>query len=184
MTETQNNTTLTLSAQIEALLFVSPAALTPAQIAKVLDVPTRLVEKGLDDLTAECNQRGIRMQRHQGRVQLTSAPEAAQTIESLLGLESSGRLSNAALEALAIVAYKQPITRPQVDAVRGVNSDGVLKSLLNKGLIEEVGRAETMGRPVLYASTSDFLQHFGLSSLEELPPLDASEMQAEVREGE
>jgi segregation and condensation protein B len=182
MTETQNDPTLTLSAQIEALLFVSPAPLTPAQIAKVLDIPTRLVEKGLDDLTAECSRRGIRLQRHQGRVQLISAPEAAQTIESLLGLESSGRLSNAALEALAIVAYKQPITRPQVDAVRGVNSDGVLKSLLNKGLIEEVGRAETMGRPVLYATTTDFLQHFGLSSLEDLPSLDAAEMQGEVKE--
>ncbi len=102
-------------------------------------------------------------------------------IESLLGLETSGRLSNAALEALAIVAYKQPITRPQVDAVRGVNSDGVLKSLLNKGLIEEVGRAETMGRPVLYATTADFLQHFGFSSLEELPPLDATGIPVETQ---
>lgn len=183
MEETQNTPELTLGAQIEALLFVAPSPLTPAQIAKVLDIPTRLVEKGLDDLNADLNRRGIRLQRHQGRVQLTSAPEAAQDIESLLGLESSGRLSNAALEALAIVAYKQPITRPQVDAVRGVNSDGVLKSLLNKGLIEEVGRAETMGRPMLYATTSDFLQHFGFSSLEELPALDAAEVQGEAKEG-
>ena len=88
-----------------------------------------------------------------------------------LGLEASSRLSRAALETLAIIAYQQPVIRPEIDAVRGVSSDGVLKSLLSKGLIQEVGRAERPGRPIIYTTTSDFLQYFGLNSLEELPPL-------------
>jgi segregation and condensation protein B len=92
-------------------------------------------------------------------------------IEKFLGLEATSKLSRAALETLAIIAYQQPVTRPEIDAVRGVSSDGVLKSLLSKGMIQEVGRAERPGRPILYTTTSDFLQHFGLNSLEELPPL-------------
>jgi segregation and condensation protein B len=129
------------------------------------------VEKGLAELQVRYNQGGLRLQRHQGRVQLTTAPEAAQLVERFLGLEATSRLSRAALETLAMIAYQQPVTRPQIDAVRGVNSDGVLKSLLNKGLIQEAGRAERPGRPILYSTTPDFLQHFGLNSLEELPPL-------------
>jgi len=92
-------------------------------------------------------------------------------VERFAGLEASNRLSRAALEALAIIAYQQPVTRPEVDAIRGVNSDGVMKSLLSKGLIEEAGRAERPGRPILYNITSDFLSHFGLASLAELPPI-------------
>jgi segregation and condensation protein B len=92
-------------------------------------------------------------------------------VERFLGLETTSHLSRAALEALAIVAYQQPVTRPQVDAVRGVNSDGVMKSLLTKGLVQEIGRAEGPGRPILYSTTAEFLQHFGISSLNELPPL-------------
>ena len=86
-------------------------------------------------------------------------------------MEASSRLSRAALETLAIILYRQPVTRPQIEAVRGVNSDGVMKSLLIKGLIQEVGRAEAPGRPILYSATSEVLQHFGFSSLSELPPL-------------
>jgi segregation and condensation protein B len=114
---------------------------------------------------------GIRIQRIHGRIQLTTAPQAASMIERFLGLEATSRLSRAALEALSIIAYKEPVTRPQIDAIRGVNSDGVLKSLLNKGLIQEVGRAEAPGRPILYSITQDFLAHFGLNSLADLPPL-------------
>jgi segregation and condensation protein B len=86
-------------------------------------------------------------------------------------------LSAAALEALAIIAYQEPATRPQVDAIRGVNSDGVLKSLLGKGLIQEVGRAEAPGRPILYSTTAEFLQHFGMNSRDELPPLEEPELE-------
>jgi segregation and condensation protein B len=96
-----------------------------------------------------------------------------------LGLDAGARLSRAALEALAIVLYQQPVTRPQIEAIRGVNSDGVVHSLLLRGLIQEVGRAEAPGRPILYSSTSECLQYFGLSSLAELPPLDLDEGEPE-----
>jgi segregation and condensation protein B len=114
----------------------------------------------------------VRLQRSGARVQLVSAPEVASYIERFLGLELHGRLSPAALESLAIVAYQQPVTRAGVEAVRGVNSDSVLRTLVSKGLIEEVGRMDTVGRPILYGTTFDFLQFFGFESLEDLPPLD------------
>jgi len=165
-----------LAARLEALLFVAPGAVTTSQLATALDLPAEEVEEGLkrlEDIYAEKRQeRGLRLQHHRGRVQLTTAPEAAYGIERFLGLEVSGRLSRAALESLAIIAYQQPVTRPQVDAIRGVNSDGVLKSLLSKGLVQEMGRAEAPGRPILYSTTPEFLQYFGLNSLEELPALN------------
>jgi segregation and condensation protein B len=164
-----------LIAQIEALLFVAPAPVTIGQLASVLDVAPRLVEKGLEGLRARFLQdpglNGLRLQEHQGRYQLTTAPEYSGMIERFLGLDATSHLSRAALETLAIIAYQQPVTRPEIDNIRGVNSDGVLKSLLSKGLVQEVGRAERPGRPILYSTTSDFLQHFGLNSLQELPPL-------------
>jgi segregation and condensation protein B len=164
-------TSLDLSAKLEALLFAAPSSITLAQLAAALELPLPEVEKGLAELQARYSLGGLRLQRHQGRVQLTTAPEAAQLVERFLGLDATSRLSRAALETLAMIAYQQPVTRPEIDAVRGVNSDGVLKSLLNKGLIQEAGRAERPGRPILYNTTPDFLQHFGLNSLEELPPL-------------
>jgi len=93
-----------------------------------------------------------------------------------LGLEEISRLTQASLETLAIIAYKQPTTRPEIDAIRGVNCDSVLKSLLSKGLIEELGRSEAPGRPILYGVTTDFLQHFGLNSLEQLPVIDFNKL--------
>lgn len=167
----QDHPVFSLSAQLEALLFTAPASVTPAQLAAILEIALPEVEKELSELQERYFQGGLRIQRHQGRIQLTTAPEAAPLIERFLGLEATSRLSRAALETLAMIAYQQPVTRPEIDAIRGVNSDGVLKSLLNKGLIQEAGRAERPGRPILYSTTSDFLQHFGLSSLEELPPL-------------
>lgn len=161
-----------LKASLEALLFVSPVAVTPAQLAAALEIPESEVEQGLKLLAADFEDRGFRLQRHAGRIQLTTAPEVSDAVERFLGLEITGNLSRAALEALSIIAYQQPVTRPDVDAIRGVNSDGVIKSLLHKGLIQDVGRADSPGRPILYASTPEFLQHFGLSSLDELPPLE------------
>ena len=108
-------------------------------------------------------------------VQLTTAAEAGAVIERFLGLEVTTRLSQAALEVLAIVAYLQPVTRPQVDQLRGVNSDGALRSLLSKGLVEEVGRLEKPGRPILYGTTPEFLQSFGLNSVGDMPRLDEEE---------
>jgi segregation and condensation protein B len=168
---TPPNNNLSLSAVLESLLLVAPGAVSLAQLAAAVEVPVREVEKGLAELESLYQARGLRLQYHMGKVQMTSAPETAAAVERFLGLEASSRLSRAALEALAIVAYQQPVTRPEIDAVRGVNSDGVLKSLLSKGLVQEVGRAERPGRPILYSTTSEFLQHFGFSSLEELPEL-------------
>ena len=179
-------TELSLGAQIEALLFVAPTAVNSTQLAVALDIPTKDIERELDALAEqyvrEGSARGIRLMSHRGRFQLTTAPQAAVAIERFLGIESSGRLSRAAMEAMSIVMYKQPVTRPQIDAIRGVNSDGVLKSLLNKGLIQEVGRAEAPGRPILYAVTLEFLQYFGLNSLVDLPPLNLDQLEQNGKE--
>lgn len=158
--------------RLEALLFVAAEPVQPAQLAAALGMTTTEVEQGLRALEESLGGRGLRLQRHAGRVQLTTAPEFASLIERFLGLEATTRLSRAALETLAIIAYQQPVTRPQVDAIRGVNSDGMMKSLLAKGLIQESGRADGPGRPILYSTTPEFLQHFGLNSVRDLPPLE------------
>ncbi len=163
---------LSLTAQIEALLFVAPNSVSVGQLAKTLEVSPREIEKGLAEIEAQYQNRGLSIQRHEGRVRLTTNPKMASIIEHFLGLEAASPLSRAALETLAIIAYQQPVTRPHVDSVRGVNSDSVMKSLLSKGIIQEVGRAEGPGRPILYSTTPEFLGHFGLLSIEELPPLN------------
>ncbi len=175
MSDFQNQTELPLAAQVEALLFVAAEPVTSGQLAAALETSVSEVENALEELDASLRTRGLRLQRFSGRLQLTTAPQAAEAIERFLGLEATSHLSRAALETLAIIAYQQPVTRPQVDAVRGVNSDGVMKSLLSKGLIQESGRAEGPGRPILYSTTTTFLQHFGLNSLAELPPLHLAE---------
>jgi segregation and condensation protein B len=170
---------LSMSAQLEALLFVAPGAVTAQQLAAALGLTLAEVERGLSDLEDRYSQApedcGLRLQRHKGRVQLTTASEAAGLVERFLGWEANSRLSRAALETLAIIAYQQPTTRPQIDAIRGVNSDGVLKSLLSKGLVQEVGRLEA-------STTPEFLQYFGLNTLEELPPLQPASAEAEAVE--
>ncbi|MDX9991742.1 MAG: SMC-Scp complex subunit ScpB [Anaerolineales bacterium] len=172
MSDSQNLPELSLSALLEGLLFAAPEPVTPAQMAAALELTPTQIEKGLEALEEDLRGRGLRLQRHAGRVQLTTAPEMAEQVETFLGLEATSRLSRAALEALAIIAFQQPVTRPQVDSIRGVNSDGVMKSLLSKGLLQEVGRSEGPGRPILYGTTPDFLQHFGLNALSELPQLN------------
>ena len=166
-----SETELSLSVKLEALLFVAAEPVTPAQLAAALDVSPSVIERGLHELDAALATRGLRLQRHAGRVQLTTAPPLAELIERFLGLEATTHLSRAALETLAIIAYQQPVTRPQIDSIRGVNSDSMMKSLLNKGLILESGRADGPGRPILYSTTPEFLQHFGLNSILEMPPL-------------
>jgi segregation and condensation protein B len=168
-------TELPLSVKLEAILFVAAEPVTPGQLASALDVAPSVIERGLNELDASLSDRGLRLQRHAGRVQLTTAPQLAELIERFLGLEATSHLSRAALETLAIIAYQQPVTRPQIDAIRGVNSDSMLKSLLNKGLVLESGRADGPGRPILYSTTPEFLQHFGLNSILEMPPLAKQE---------
>ncbi len=164
--------TLSLPALVESLLFVAEGAVPVARLAEALEFPVREIEDALDGLEREYAERGLNLQRIRDKVQLTTAPAAADKVQRFLGLAASAPLSKAALETLAIIAYQQPVTRPQVEAVRGVNSDSVIKNLLTKGLIEESGRTEGPGRPVLYATTPEFLQHFGLNSLDNLPPLN------------
>ena len=174
--ETNSKQALSLSALVEAILFVSPEPISAAQISTLLELTPREVKNALEELESHYQGRGIRLQYHKKKIQITSAPEAAPILESMLELETTSTLSQAALETLSIVAYQQPITRPMIDSIRGVNSDGVLRTLLNKGLIDDVGRAEGPGRPILYSTTTEFLKHFGLSSYEELPPLDFEEI--------
>ncbi len=163
---------LPLRALVESLLFVADEPVKATDLARSLEVSARAVERALADLAKEYQTRGIRIQQKDDQVQMVSAPEAAEPIERFLGLQYSSRLSPAALETLAIVAYRQPVTRAQVEAVRGVNCDGVLRSLVSKGLIEGVGRLEQVGRPILYGTTFAFMQHFGLQDLADLPPLE------------
>ncbi len=131
------------------------------------------------------------MQRHRDHVQLATAPRFASHIRRFLGLEREARLSSAALETVAIVAYQQPVTRSTIEAVRGVDSTGVLATLLSRGLIETGGRADSPGMPYQYVTTPAFLQHFGLSTIEDLPPLGTTDgvalgdvLQAKVDEAE
>jgi segregation and condensation protein B len=161
-----------LAARVEALLFVAPAEVGLAQLASALEVTSREIELALEWLDGAFEQRGMQIQRSNRSVQLTTAPSMASDIERFLELEETSRLSRAALEVLAIIAYQQPVTRPQIDSIRGVNSDSVLRTLLRHGLVEEVGRTEAPGRPILYSTTTEFLSHFGLASRDELPPLN------------
>jgi len=163
---------LSLAAQVESLLFVADGPVSIGRLAEALEVAPARVERALAGLEATCAGRGLRLQRAGNRVQFVTAPEAALCVERFLGLERRTRLSRAALETLAIIAYRQPITRPEIETIRGVGSDSVLRTLLSVGLIEGVGRAPTVGCPILYGTTFEFLQHFGLRGLDELPPLE------------
>jgi segregation and condensation protein B len=173
---------LPLFVKIEALLFVAAEPVTTGQLATALDVAPSVVERGLNELDASLATRGLRLQRHAGRFQLTTAPQLTELIERFLGLEATTHLSRAALETLAIIAYQQPVTRPQIDSIRGVNSDSMMKSLLSKGLILESGRADGPGRPILYSTTPEFLQHFGLNSILEMPSLAKPEEEVDTHD--
>lgn len=162
-------------AQLESLLFVASGATPVSRLARALDETSRSVEKLLDQLQEQYVSRGLNLQWTDEGVQMTSAPENASIVETFLGLETNTRLSPAAVEVLAIVAHMQPVTRPHIDRIRGVNSDGSLRKLLTFGLVEELGRSEAVGRPILYGTTPEFLQHFGLDSLDQLPELPAIE---------
>ena len=157
-----------LKAALESILFVADQPVELMQLRKVLDLPVEALEDLLEILAEDYKGRGIRIARLKDRVRMVTAPESASYVKTFLGLEQTVRLSSAALETLAIVAFKQPVTRAQIEAIRGVNSDGVLATLEGRGLIEELGQQEGPGRPLLYGTTMAFLQHFGLESLDEL----------------
>jgi segregation and condensation protein B len=163
---------LPLKMILESLLFVADGPVSVARLAGALERPEDEVDAALLVLQADLVGHGFQLQRSRDMVQLVSAAETAPFIQRFLGLDLTTKLSPAALEALGIIAYRQPITRAQIEAIRGVNCDGVLRTLLGHELIEEVGRLEQAGRPILYGTTFQFLQHFGLTGLDQLPPLE------------
>jgi segregation and condensation protein B len=166
-----------LGAFYEALLFIAERPLSSPELAELADVALAQAEAALIDLGAELagDGRGLRLQRLDDAWQLATAPEVGERLAAYAAREEA-RLTPAALEALAVVAYRQPCTRGEVDRLRGVDSDYVLRSLLHRRLIVEVGRRDTPGRPILFGTTFTFLERFGLTSLDDLPPIEEVEL--------
>ncbi len=169
-----------LPAALEALLFVADEPVPVSALAAALGAPERAVRRALSELSAQLEGRGLRILQDGTRFQLVTAPEFAPYVERFLGGGDGPRLSRAALETLAIVAYKQPCTRAEIEAIRGVNCDKLLQSLEQRGLVTVSGHADAPGRPKLYRTTTKFFEYFGLRGPHELPPLpDESEVVAE-----
>lgn len=159
---------------IEALLFLSEEPVNTARIANVISATEedaeRLVREVQSDLSAD--RRGLQVFEIAGGYQMGTLPELAPFLEKAFSEDVSSNLSTAALEALAIIAYKQPVTRIEIESIRGVRSEHVLENLLKRKLIRVSGRKEGPGRPLLYNTTPDFLKYFGLMDLDDLPPLE------------
>ncbi len=156
---------------VESVLFVADEPVEVSALARIADSGLDDLQEAIDALAADCRERGVRIQRTESAVQMVTAPETTAYVERFLGVEEDHRLSHAALETLAIIAYKQPITRQAIESIRGVNCDRALASLRARGLITEVGRAHAVGRPYLFGTTFRFLEYFGLEKPEDLPPL-------------
>jgi segregation and condensation protein B len=163
--------TISPAAALEALLFVADEPVELGELARALDISIAATRGLVEALADGLHGRGLRIQRQGSQVQMVTAPECGPYIERFLGARNEQRLSAAALETLAIIAYKQPVTRPQIEAIRGVDSGRAIATLRTRQLVDEVGRAETVGRPVLLGTTMRFLEHFGLEHPEDLPPL-------------
>lgn len=166
---------------LEALLFIAERPLSSTELGELAGIPRLQAEATLAGLAERLDddERGIRLQHHDDAWQLVTAPEVGARLAAYAAREEA-RLSPASLEALAVVAYRQPCTRGDVERVRGVDSDYVIRSLLHRRLLMEVGRRDTPGRPVLFGTTFTFLERFGLTSLDDLPPLssDAAQLTA------
>ncbi len=160
----------TLPALVEALLLAAPGPVTIAEMSAASECAILDIEHAIATLERE-GKRGWVVQRHGNQLQLATDPRFAEPIRRLLGFERESKLSVAALETLAIVAYEQPVTRSSIETVRGVDSSAVLNTLLNRGLIEAEQRLDRLGQPFEYQTTALFLQHFGIRSLSDLPPL-------------
>jgi len=161
---------------LEAYLFVATEPVQPAEIGRLLNIEAAAVEEALEDVANAYARRinsGLHIVRIAGGYQMATRPALAEGVARLLAAPGQkSRLSKPALETLAIIAYQQPVTQAEIEAVRGVNADGVLKTLTERRLIQETGRKEVPGRPILYGTTPDFLHYFGLNTLEDLPPLE------------
>ena len=191
-TETETDRTNTADTRaLEALLFVSDEPLTSSLIAQALETERKTAEELCDRLARELDDRGagVVLRNVAGGWRLFTHPDTAAEVERFVLSSRQARLTKAALETLAIVAYKQPVTRHQITSIRGVNSDGVLRALQDKGLVEEAGREETPGRPALFSTTPSVLERLGLPSLAALPSLapllgiDAEEQTDEPEDG-
>lgn len=172
-------------AVIEGLLFAcGEEGMTFNKLGNLLEIEqkqlNRIIQEMMDDYQQD--HRGITMMNDNGTLHLTTKPEHASYYKQLLDSKGSTRLSQAALETLAIIAYQQPITRIEIDDIRGVKSDHAARTLVNRGLIEEKGRKDAIGRPILYGTTKEFLIYFGLTSIEELPPLSEFIEQQDVED--
>ena len=166
-----------LPCAIEAILFVAGEPVNVSELAHALDMTVSELSPVLDDMKAAYDRdaRGLRLNRFGMSVQLATRPDYAPYIERLLQPVQKQSLTQAAMETLSIIAYRQPITKSEIEAVRGVKCDYSVTSLMNKGLIEEVGRRESLGRPILYGTTEEFLSHFGIETLDDLPALEIPE---------
>lgn len=160
---------------LEALLFVADEPQTLGALARAAGVSDAAAKRALGQLTGDYEARGLRVMEDGQRYQLVSAPDYAPYIDQLLGTGPAQRLTRAALETLTIIAYRQPCTRAEIEAIRGVNSDKLVSTLEQRGLIDNVGQAEGPGRPKLYRTTMKFFEHFGIRSAAELPPLPGLE---------
>lgn len=164
-----------LKSVLESLLFAWGEPLNINEISRILNLPAPDVTNVLDEMTRQFErdaERGLIIQKFGNSYQITTKKENFEFIQSLLQTTVNRSLSTAAMETLSIIAYKQPVTRVEIELIRGVKCSNVVKGLLDKGLIKEVGKLDKPGRPTLYATTDEFLRHFGLNSIEELPALN------------
>ena len=182
MSEPEKNTEGNIKGRIEAILFVAGEAVSVKDLARALQTGEKELEGILTELQDEYDyeQRGFMLKRFGNNVQLATRPLYSEDVVRLLQPVQQQSLSQAAMETLAVVAYRQPVTRAEVEQVRGVKCDYSLQSLMIKGMIEEAGRKDTIGRPILYRTTDRFLSHFGIRSLEELPPMPDPEQETET----
>lgn len=157
---------------MEALLFAAGSPVALARLAALLEMSEAAAREAADQLALDLRGRGIRLVRNGDELELATSPDLAPIVRRLTEETRKVKLSHAALETLAIIAYRQPVTRAQIETIRGVNSDRAIATLLSHDVIEEAGRLEAAGRPVLYRTTLAFLERFGLGSLDDLPPLE------------
>ena len=160
---------------LEAILFVAGEPVTVADLAQALEVSEMEIMHAVEELQRECERRGVTIHRYGDHLRMETRPEYAPYVERLLQPVQRQTLSQTAMETLAVIAYRQPVTKGEVEQVRGVKCDYSVQSLLHKGLIREAGRKEALGRPILYATTDRFLEHFGISDIRELPPLPSAQ---------
>ena len=171
---------------VEAILFVTGNAVEKKEICRAMDLTDAELDETLDALESgyDFDRRGLRLLRFGQHVQLATRPDYASYVEKLLQPVQKQSLSQAVMETLAVIAYKQPVTKAEIEQIRGVKCDYSVQSLTAKGLIEEVGRKETLGRPILYGTTDTFLRHFCISSTADLPQIDFSALAAKLESAE